>query len=132
MRVSVPAAWLISAVIGAAGLLIPATESAAQVLDNETCLGCHGNEGFSVPGADGKPRPLHLVGERFAKSVHGKRLCVECHKNITSIPHEPGLEVRVSCVECHESQWKSAQLENRAKESDRMGVVVQQIDRYMK
>ena len=132
MRVPVPAAWLISAVIGAAGLLVPATESAAQVLDNETCLGCHGNEGFSVPGADGKPRPLHLVGERFAKSVHGKRLCVECHKNITSIPHEPGLEVRVSCVECHESQWKSAQLENSAKESDRMGVVVQQIDRYMK
>ena len=119
-------------VIGITGLLLPAAESAAQVLENETCLGCHGNEGFSVPGADGKPRQLHVLGDRFGKSVHGKRLCVECHKNITTIPHAPGLQVKVSCVECHESQWKSAQLENRAKESERMGVVVQQIDRYMK
>jgi len=38
----------------------------------------------------------------------------------------------VSCVECHESQWKSAQLEGRDKEAARMGTVVQQIDRYMK
>jgi cytochrome b subunit of formate dehydrogenase len=114
-----------------AGVLLPAAESAAQVLENDTCLGCHGNEGFSVPGADGKPRNLHVVADKFGKSVHGKRLCVECHKNITAIPHEPGTQVRVSCVECHESQWKSAQMENR-QESERLGVVVQMIDRYMK
>jgi len=132
MRVPVPATWLISAAIGIAGLLMPASESAAQVLENDTCLGCHGNEGFSVPGADGKPRQLHVLGDRFGKSVHGKRLCVECHQNITAVPHEPGLQVKVSCVGCHESQWKSARLEDRAKEAERMGVVVQQIDRYMK
>src|SRR3990172_8848621 len=132
MRVPVLATWLMSTAIGIAGLLFPAAESTAQVLENETCIGCHGNEGFSADGADGKPRNLHVIPDKFGKSVHGKRLCVECHKNITAIPHEPGTRVRVSCVECHESQWKSAQLENRAKESERMGVVVQQIDRYMK
>jgi cytochrome b subunit of formate dehydrogenase len=133
MRVRVLAAWLASTVIGIAGLLVPAADSAAQVLENDTCLGCHGNEGFSVPGADGKPRDLHIFGERFAKSVHGKRLCVECHKNITSIPHEPGTQVRVSCVECHESMLKSAKLENRPeKDYARLEVVVQMIDRYMK
>jgi cytochrome b subunit of formate dehydrogenase len=131
MRVPVIAAWLLSIVAGMAGVLLPAAESAAQVLENDTCLGCHGNEGFSVPGADGKPRNLHVVADKFGKSVHGKRLCVECHKNITAIPHEPGTQVRVSCVECHESQWKSAQMENR-QESERLGVVVQMIDRYMK
>ncbi len=132
MRVPVLATWLLSTVIGLGSMLLPAAESKAEVLENDTCLGCHGNEGFSVPGADGKPRQLHVVGDRFGNSVHGKRLCVECHKNITAIPHEPGLQVKVSCVECHESQWKSAQLENRAKESEKMGMVVQQIDRYMK
>jgi len=113
-------------------VLLPAAPSSAQVLDNETCLGCHGNEGFAMPGADGKPRNLHVIADRFGKSVHGKRLCVECHKNVTAVPHEPGTQVRVSCVECHESQWKSAQIEGRANESARMGVVVEQIDRYMK
>src|ERR1700693_50447 len=113
MRVAVLARWMMSVLIGIAGLLLPAAKSAAQVLENDTCLGCHGNEGFSVPGADGKPRQLHIGGDRCAKSVHGKRLCVECPKNITAIPHEPGTQVRVSCVECHESQWKSAQLEGR-------------------
>ena len=90
----------------------PAPEKSAMSaseLTNDTCVGCHGNEGFSVPGADGKPRNLHVIADKFGKSVHGKRLCVECHKNITAIPHEPGTEVKVSCVECHESQWKSAQ-----------------------
>ena len=132
MRVSMLAAWVFSCLSGIAGLLMPASEIAAQVLENDTCLGCHGNEGFTAPGADGKPRSLHVIADRFGKSVHGKRLCVECHKNITAIPHEPGTQVRVSCVECHENQWKSAQLEKTAKDSDRLRVVVQQIDRYMK
>ena len=131
MRVRLLAAWLLSMVASLAGVLLPLSESSAQILENDSCVGCHGNEGFSVPGPDGKPRNLHVVPEKFGKSVHGKRLCVECHKNITAIPHEPGTEVRVSCVECHESQWKSAKMENR-KESERLGVVVEQIDRYMK
>ena len=88
-------------------------------MDNATCLGCHGNEGFSVPGPDGKPRDLHVIPDKFGKSVHGKRPCVECHTNITAIPHEPGTEVRVSCVECHESLWKSAQLEERPRRTTR-------------
>jgi len=98
MRVPVLASWLMSVFFGVATLLLPAAESAAQVLENETCLVCHGNEGFSVPGADTKPRNLHVIADKFGKSVHGKRLCVECHKNITAIPHEPGTQVRVSCV----------------------------------
>jgi cytochrome b subunit of formate dehydrogenase len=125
--------WLIGVVIGTGVVLWPAAESAAQVLDNNTCIGCHGNEGFSIPGADGKPRNLHVIPDKFGKSVHGKRLCVDCHKNITSVPHEAGTQVRVSCVECHESMLKSAKLENRpAKDYARLEVVVQQIDRYMK
>jgi cytochrome b subunit of formate dehydrogenase len=131
MRFRSPATWLLASLLGMGSLLLPASINAAEVLENETCLACHGEKDFTAPGADGKPRQLHVAGERFGASVHGKRLCVECHKNITAIPHEPGTQVRVSCVECHESQWKSAQLDN-TKGSERLGVVVQQIDRYMK
>ena len=58
----------------------PAPAPAAAALDKAICLGCHGNEGFAMPGPDGKPRPLHVVPDRFEHSVHGKRQCVECHK----------------------------------------------------
>ncbi len=107
-------------------------EPAAAKIDSAVCLGCHGNEGFAVPGADGKPRQLHVAKEKFEKSVHGKRLCVECHKDITEIPHQKIGQHKVSCVQCHEELWATAQKENKTREFARLGVVVQQIDKYMK
>jgi cytochrome c len=49
-----------------------APAQAAAVLDKAICLGCHGNEGFAMPGPGGKPRPLYVVPDRFEHSVHGK------------------------------------------------------------
>ena len=40
---------------------------------NDTCLACHGNEGFAMPGPDGQPHSLHVIKDKFGKSVHGKR-----------------------------------------------------------
>jgi thiosulfate reductase cytochrome b subunit len=113
----------------------PAAAKAAEpvALDNETCLGCHGNEGFAMPGPDGKPRNLHVVQEKFAMSVHGKRRCVECHRDITAIPHEKAAPLQVSCVQCHEDLWRAMQ--DRlpgAEQNPRLGVVVDMIERYMK
>jgi len=108
-----------------------APEPAEAMLDNAICLGCHGNEGFSVPGPDGKPRALHVVQEKFARSVHAKRQCVECHRDITEIPHQKVAQRKVSCVQCHEALWASAQKENRTSEHARLGVVVEQINKYM-
>ncbi|MBI1943475.1 MAG: cytochrome C [Betaproteobacteria bacterium] len=107
----------------------PAAE--APALENSVCLACHGNKGFEAPGPDGKPRDLHVMPEKFAESVHGKRQCVECHTNVTEIPHAPGTQVRVSCVQCHESLWAKAQQEGKTKEFARLGVVIEQINRYM-
>jgi cytochrome b subunit of formate dehydrogenase len=107
-----------------------ATQTKAQ-LSNEVCLGCHGNEAFAIPAADGQMRSLYVAKEKFEQSVHGKRLCVECHKNITSVPHAK-TEVVVSCVQCHQEIWNAAQKDNKSHEFARLGEVVQQIDRYMK
>jgi cytochrome b subunit of formate dehydrogenase len=109
-----------------------AAEPAAPKFDNVTCLACHGNEGFSAPTADGKTRALHVIKDKFENSVHGKRLCVECHKDITEIPHQNVGRHKVSCVQCHEELWKTAQKENKTGEFAKLGVVVQMIDRYMK
>jgi cytochrome b subunit of formate dehydrogenase len=108
----------------------PAAAAQDERPDNETCLGCHGNAGFSAEGPNGKPRDLYVDAKRFATSVHGKRLCVECHKNIKEVPHEP-VQIRVSCVECHESLWAKAQREGKTNEVPRLGVVVEQIKHFM-
>ena len=146
MRIPRLATWIVAGVIcltGAAGVggaeakaaaaaNGKGAEQAAGNPGNAMCLGCHGNEGFAMPGADGKMRPLHVMKDKFGKSVHGKRLCVECHKDITEIPHQKNGRIKVSCVQCHQDLWETAQKENKTQEFARLGVVTQQIDRYMK
>jgi len=108
----------------------PAPAAAATPsLDNATCLSCHGNEGFAMPGPDGRPRPLHVVKEKFDLSVHAKRGCVECHQDITEIPHKRTGPIKVGCVQCHQDLWREKSAD---KQHERLGVVVEQIDRYMK
>ena len=115
-----------------AGSAAPAKEVGNP--ENDICLGCHGNEGFEMPGPDGKMRDLHIIKDKFGNSVHGKRACTECHKDIVEIPHKPGVNHKVSCVTCHEALWAKAQKEGttHTKENARLGVVVKQIDRFMK
>jgi len=147
MRVSRLAMWLTASVLFLAGTPIlggteataaeaaagNGAEQAVEKIDSAVCLGCHGNEGFGVPGPDGKMRDLHVDKDKFENSVHGKRfVCVECHKQITKIPHDKIDNLKVSCVQCHEDLWKKAQQENKTAEFPKLGVVVKQIDRYMK
>lgn len=111
---------------------VVAAATAAPTIDNAVCLSCHGNEGFAMPDASGQPRQLHVNPAKFGGSVHGGRLCVECHKDIAEIPHKAGVRHKVSCVTCHEDLWAKAQKENKTQEFARLGVVVEQIDHFMK
>jgi len=106
----------------------PAAPSPA--LTSEMCLGCHGIEGFAIPGANGQLRSLWVMKGRFQNSVHGARQCVECHTNITQIPHEK-TDVKVSCVTCHQNLL-AAQNGNKTAEAAKLGSVAQMIERYMK
>ena len=76
-------------------------DQAAPKLTAEMCLGCHGQEGFAPATKPEPGSPPPVLKDRFLGSVHGKRQCVECHTNITKIPHEK-VEVKVSCVNCHQ------------------------------
>jgi len=124
---------MLKVVLAAPAVASKAAKPAAAMLDNATCLGCHGNEGFSMPGADGKPRPLHVVKEKFELSVHAKRQCVECHQDITEIPHQKTGPLKVSCVQCHRKLWQAMEDDKSGEPKyQRLGVVVDQIERYMK
>ena len=118
-----------------AGATAVAREEAApepEKIESAVCLGCHGNEGFGSTGPDGKNRSLHVEPDRFGGSVHGKQACVGCHTDITEIPHKAGTGRKVSCVQCHEDLWAKAQKAGTAPQHERLGVVVQQIQRYSK
>ncbi len=147
MRISRLATWLLLTSVCLAGSSIAwqdqahaasADETATTAepeplsLTNNTCLGCHGNQNFTTPGPDGELRHLNVIRDKFAKSVHGARNCVECHTDITTIPHQAGTGQKVNCVNCHDALWTAAKAENKTEERAMLGVVVQQIDHYMK
>ena len=79
---------------------IPVTQDTSA----ETCLGCHGIDGFAVPqGEDGSAprRQLSFNKDSFAESAHGKLACVACHMDITEMPHKTGVGRTVDCINCH-------------------------------
>ena len=108
------------------------SEQANKKPDNSVCLGCHGFQGFSMPGPDGAMRDLHVDKDGFLKSVHAKRGCVECHQDIIQIPHRKNIDRKVGCVQCHRELWDKALREGKTEEFARLRVVVNQIDSYMK
>ena len=109
-----------------------ATDQSAPKLTSEMCLGCHGQEGFAPPKTSEPSFYMPMVQkDRFLGSVHGKRQCVECHTNITKVPHEK-VEVKVSCVNCHEKLLDQAQDEEKKDDIAKLSGVVNMIGRYMK
>ncbi len=76
-------------------------------------------------------RQLSVDVDKFEHSVHGDRQCVDCHTNITQVPHPP-TQIVVDCVSCHEKQWSVAQKGNDTKEIATMGFVAKQIDDFMR
>ena len=93
-------------ILGCASVAFAAAAPAAEKHDASACLGCHGNEGFEMPGADRKMKSLHVASAKFEKSVHGKFLaCVDCHADRTEIPHKEGMpKSKVDCGNCHSDQ----------------------------
>jgi cytochrome b subunit of formate dehydrogenase len=109
----------------------PAAAPAAPKLTSEMCLGCHGQEGFAPATKPEAGTPPPVLKDRFLGSVHGKRQCVECHTNVTKIPHGK-VEVKVSCVSCHQNLLEEAKDNNKPELVAKLSGVVDMIGRYMK
>lgn len=124
-----PAFILALAFMAAAGISSPARAQTPRI-PNQVCLACHGIQGFGVAGANGSMRSLFVDKTKFEHSVHGKRFCVECHTNITAVPH-PAVEIRVDCVSCHERSWAKAIQQHDTQLADTLGFVSSQIHKFM-
>jgi cytochrome b subunit of formate dehydrogenase len=75
--------------------------STPVIVPNSECLDCHEAE-FK---ARRKGQPKEWVGVRpelFAKSVHGKLNCVDCHTAVKEVEH-PAKLPPAQCSSCHES-----------------------------
>jgi cytochrome b subunit of formate dehydrogenase len=92
---------------------------------------CHNDENEkTITRSDGTVVNIFVPAEPFVRSVHGERLCTDCHHNITDLPHEEPLPLHVSCVECHQNTLAEQEGAEDPRYK-RLDVVVAQIDRYM-
>jgi cytochrome b subunit of formate dehydrogenase len=72
----------------------------ADEVSTETCLSCHGTEGFADPNG----RSLFTGGQAFNSSAHAALGCTTCHSDISEIPHAEKLKPVTldTCATCHE------------------------------
>ncbi len=87
----------------AALLLAAALPSRSAPVPNAACFSCHGVPGLVRIVADGRSSPLDVDPRLFERSVHGRRTCVSCHRDVIDVPHPPGLD-RVGCKRCHREE----------------------------
>lgn len=115
MRISRLATHFMLALLCLAGASI-LWQAQAQAADpqagnpaNETCLRCHAKQDIAAQAADGQTRQLKVISDKFVKSVHGKRACVECHTGINETSHPAGAAHGVYADDSPEHQyWRLA------------------------
>jgi len=66
----------------------------------EKCTLCHGKPEFRKILVDGKIRDLFATDDSLKGSVHEKKTCVDCHFDVSEIPHRQRPK-RVTCTHCH-------------------------------
>ncbi len=77
----------------------------SQDVSDQRCLECHGQKGYSVIEDSGGVRTRRAIDVNYPamqQSLHGKLTCVDCHTDITELPHEKKRLKAVNCVACHE------------------------------
>jgi predicted CXXCH cytochrome family protein len=91
-------------------LMAARTGAQAPALDNQTCLGCHGDPTLALKAGDGTSIPLHVADDALAGSVHAKHNCVDCHTAMAELPHPPRtftsrrdvtMALDAQCRKCH-------------------------------
>jgi cytochrome b subunit of formate dehydrogenase len=81
----------------------PSLPAAEEKFANSDCLDCH-TDPANARKVNGQSVPMAVFPtNQFAKSVHGKLNCVDCHVGIKDLVHESKLPPP-NCIGCHESQ----------------------------
>lgn len=97
MRTTLAAGAVVAALIAfVAG--VPSTAHARLSL--EKCTLCHGKPEYRKLLVDGQIRDMFATADSLKGSVHEKKTCVDCHFDVSEIPHRQRPK-RVACTHCH-------------------------------
>ncbi len=92
--------WWIATTLSAAAAEQPLKPAAPPVVANKACMECHEAE-FKPRKKGLAPEWVGVRPEPFAKSVHAKVNCVDCHADLKEAEH--GSKVKpAQCGNCHE------------------------------
>jgi formate dehydrogenase gamma subunit len=82
----------------------PAKSGKQPQLKSADCLACHADASMTKE-VEGKTVSLQVKEDKFKSSVHGQMFeCTDCHKDITSLPHDK--VAKVDCAQCHTDEQK--------------------------
>jgi len=68
---------------------------------NEDCYECHSDPELTTEDAQGNIRSLTVVDSVFSQTVHGELDCIDCHADVSELPHDEKL-AKVDCGTCHD------------------------------
>ena len=71
-----------------------------QAEDELNCVLCHKFRGLSRIDENGRFRLFYINENLFMKGPHKRINCMDCHRDIEKIPHDPAKKVNCT-VECH-------------------------------
>ncbi|MFQ6043264.1 MAG: hypothetical protein ACE5PV_20625, partial [Candidatus Poribacteria bacterium] len=77
--------------------------ASATTEKDRSCLAgtkCHGERSFKKTLDDGSVISLYVDKNQLDDSVHKKQSCLDCHTDITQIPHGESIQ-QVKCEQCH-------------------------------
>jgi hypothetical protein len=101
-------------------LQIQSTPDPQLSLNDNVCLGCHGQPGLTLELENGDTLDLYVNPEDHQNSIHTRLgyACVQCHRTVGNYPHPPfsaqdrrmaTLQLYEACKVCHISQYNLAQ-----------------------
>jgi hypothetical protein len=61
---------------------------------------CHGKKDIKTQVKPGRYKSLYIDYDSFVSSVHGEKSCVDCHTDVTVIPHSQKPK-KIHCLQCH-------------------------------
>ncbi|MBN2008717.1 cytochrome c3 family protein [candidate division KSB1 bacterium] len=82
-------------------LMILVLPVSADEITSSDCMECHGDKELVKETESGQEISLYVDLDKFSNSMHGGFECIECHDNITELPHEENVK-HPNCATCHE------------------------------
>jgi hypothetical protein len=67
----------------------------------QTCTICHAKPDLEVVTPDGRTQSLYVDEKVLHASVHAKKTCKDCHRDVVEIPHREHKPAKVQCTLCH-------------------------------